>query len=150
MWVDAHAHLDKYEAALPAALEEIQQYGIFTVSVSMDLPSYERNREIARRCPWVLPTFGVHPWNAGQYAPQLDRLSPVLAQSPMLGEIGLDYYWVEDASQYPAQQAVLEFFLAAAKEQGKIVNLHTKGAEKEILDGLNRYDLPRAIVHWYS
>ena len=45
---------------------------------------------------------------------------------------------------------MLEYFLAAAREQKKIVNLHTKGAEREILDLLERYDIQRAIVHWYS
>ena len=68
----------------------------------------------------------------------------------MIGEIGLDFHWVRDASQYPAQKRVFEYFLAAAKEQRKIVNLHTKGAEKEVLDLLEHYGLHRAIVHWYS
>jgi TatD DNase family protein len=68
----------------------------------------------------------------------------------MLGEIGLDFHFVEDSSSYPAQKEVFEFLLAAAGEQGKIVNLHTKGAEEAVLDLLDRYDIERAIVHWYS
>jgi TatD DNase family protein len=68
----------------------------------------------------------------------------------MLGEIGLDYYFIEDASEYPAQKKVFEFFLAAAREQRKIINLHTKGAEEAALELLDRYDISRAIVHWYS
>jgi TatD DNase family protein len=44
----------------------------------------------------------------------------------------------------------LEYFLAAAREQNKMVNLHTKGAEKQILNLLESYDIQRAIVHWYS
>jgi len=57
---------------------------------------------------------------------------------------------VKDPSQYPPQRKVLEYFLAAAREQKKIVNLHTKGAEKEILNLLERYDIKRPIIHWYS
>jgi TatD DNase family protein len=68
----------------------------------------------------------------------------------MLGEIGLDHRFVEDASQYPAQRLVFEFFLTAAKGQDKIVNLHTSGAERETLRLLARYGIHRAIVHWYS
>jgi TatD DNase family protein len=45
---------------------------------------------------------------------------------------------------------VLECFLTAAREQEKIVNLHTKGAEEEILRLLDNHDIQRAIVHWYS
>ncbi len=44
----------------------------------------------------------------------------------------------------------MEYFLGAAREQKKIVNLHTKGGEAEILRLLEHYDIQRAIVHWYS
>ncbi len=151
MLIDAHAHLDHYQdQSLEAALEEIRRYRILTISNSMDLPSYQRNLEIAERCEWVLPTFGVHPWNAPEYADRLEELGPWIERSPMLGEIGLDFHWVEDAAFYPAQRNVLKFFLEAAQRQNKIVNLHTKGAETEILDLLDGHHIQRAIVHWYS
>jgi TatD DNase family protein len=154
MLIDAHSHLDRYdlvgEGALEAALSEITQHEILTISNSMDLSSYERNLAISQMCDLVLPTFGVHPWNAPQYAHRLEELNGAIEQSPMLGEIGLDFYFVDDASQYPDQRRVLEFFLAAAREQGKIVNLHTKGAEAAVLELLDCYDLARVIVHWYS
>jgi TatD DNase family protein len=154
MLVDAHSHVDRYdlvgEGVLEFALEEITQYRIFTISNSMDLSSYERNLAIGEMCGLVLPIFGVHPWNASQYAHRLEELSEAIGQSPMIGEIGPDYYFVKDASEYPDQRRVFEFFLAAASEQEKIVNLHTKGAEEVVLELLDRYDIPRAIVHWYS
>jgi TatD DNase family protein len=154
MLVDAHAHIDRYdlvgEGAVQMALEEITQYQIFTISNSMDLPSYARNLAIGEMCDLVLPIFGVHPWNAPKYANRLEELCEAIAQSPMLGEIGLDYHFVKDASEYPDQRSVFEFFLTAAREQGKIVNLHTKGAEEAVLKLLERYEFPQAIVHWYS
>jgi TatD DNase family protein len=154
MLIDAHSHVDRYdlvgEEALDAALKEIHQNEIFTVSNSMDLPSYERNLAIAERCRFVLPIFGVHPWNAPEYVGRLEDLAPAIEQSPMLGEIGLDFHFIEDTSQHPSQREVLEFFLTAARKQEKIVNLHTKGAEEEILRLLEKHDIQRAIVHWYS
>jgi TatD DNase family protein len=150
MLIDAHSHLDKYGRDLEAALAEIEQHRILTWTVSMDVPSYERNLEIAARCDLVLPTFGVHPKRAPEYTDRLGELDPWIERSPALGEIGLDFHWVVDASEYPAQKKVLEYFLAAAREQKKLVNLHTKGAETETLDLLARYDVRRAIVHWYS
>lgn len=150
MLIDSHTHLDRYGDSLKIALEEIRRKRIFTISNSMDLPSYRRNLEIAEHSDLVLPTFGVHPRNAPDYDHRLTELGKAIEQSPMIGEIGLDYHWVEDASQYPAQRKVLEFFLVAAKEQTKIVNLHTKGAEEEILKLLTHYEIQRPIVHWYS
>jgi TatD DNase family protein len=148
--IDAHAHVDRYGDALPAALQEIQRHQIFTISNSMGLESYQRNLEIAAKCPWVLPIFGVHPWNAAEYATRLEDLHEVIAASSMLGEIGLDHYFVEDRSEYPAQRTVFEFFLAAAKQRNKVVHLHTKGAETEVLDLLRQFGIRRMVVHWYS
>lgn len=150
MLIDAHAHLDRYGTHLDVALAEIEQGNIFTVATAMDVPSYQLLLEIADRSEWILATFGIHPKNAPQYAARLASLAKYIEASPALGEIGLDYHWVKDSSQYAAQRKVLEYFLAAAREQNKFVNLHTKGAEKEILDLLERYDIKRSIIHWYS
>jgi TatD DNase family protein len=152
--VDAHAHLDGYDAlgpaALDAALEEIDRHGILTISNSMDLPSYRRNLEIAARCPWILPVFGIHPWNAHQYADRRDSLREAMARSPIFGEIGLDHYFVKDESRYSAQRDIFEHFLAAARDQGKIVIVHAKGAEREVLEVLDRHAPLRVVIHWYS
>jgi len=154
MLIDAHSHLNGYDllekGALESALAEIVEHGIFTVSNSMDLPSYRRNLEIAAKCDMVLPVFGVHPWNAPEYIDRLHELSEAVEGSPLIGEIGLDHYFIEDRAAYRDQARVFEYFLGAAAAQEKIVILHTKGAERETLDLLNRYQIRRAVVHWYS
>jgi TatD DNase family protein len=154
MLVDAHSHLDRYdlfgEGLLDSALEEINQHRVFTISNSMDLPAYRRNLEIGEMVDLVLPIFGVHPWNAPQYADRLQDLTGAIERSPLIGEIGLDFFFVKDRSEYPDQRRVFEFFLATASEQSKIVTLHTKGAEQAVLELLDEHDVPRAIVHWYS
>jgi len=150
MLIDAHAHLDRYEDKLGSALKEITQHKIFTLSNSMDLPSYKQNLEIGRKCDLVLSTFGVHPWNAPEYADRLEDLKEAVEKTPIIGEIGLDYHSAEYAHQFSAQRKVFEFFLEKAKEQNKIVNLHTRGAEKEVLVLLKEYEIQKAIIHWYS
>ncbi len=150
MLIDAHAHIDRYGEDLDAALKEITGHRIFTVATAMDLQSYQELRSIAERCDLVLPTFGIHPKRAPEYANRLKELAPYIDASPAIGEIGLDFHWVKDNSEFPSQMKVLEYFLAAAREQDKFVNLHTKGAEKQILELLERYDVKRAIIHWYS
>jgi TatD DNase family protein len=150
MFIDAHAHLDAYGDLLESALGEIRQQRIFTFATAMDVPTYIRLRRIGERSDLVLPSFGIHPKRAPEYAARLTEVGRYIEATPAIGEIGLDFHWVEDRSQYPAQVKVLEYFLGAAREQKKIVNLHTKGAERKILDLLERYHISRAIVHWYS
>ncbi len=150
MRIDAHSHLDRYDELLESALEEIESGRIFTISNSMDVPSYEKNLEIAKKSDLVLPTFGVHPWNAQRYIDHLDELERTVERSPLIGEIGLDYHFIKDSSQFPAQLGIFEFFLQEARETNKIVNIHTKGAEEKALELLRKYRIERVIVHWYS
>jgi TatD DNase family protein len=150
MLIDAHVHLDKYGDLLDAALMEIENERIFTVATAMDVPSYLELRKIGERSDLVLPTFGIHPRRATEYADRLRHIGPYIEMSPAIGEVGLDFHWVKDTSTYPAQRKVLAYFIAAAAEQKKFVNLHTKAGEKEILDLLEKYDAKRAIIHWYS
>lgn len=150
MFIDAHVHLDKYGDLLDKALKQIDHEQIFTVATAMDVPSYLELQEIARRSNLVLPTFGIHPRRAADYADKLPEVARHIEASPAIGEIGLDFHWVKDGATYPAQRKVLEYFFAAAREQKKFVNLHTKGGEKEILDLLEKYGIQRAIIHWYS
>jgi len=134
MLIDAHVHLDKYADLLDQVLQEIEQKRIFTVATAMDIPSYLELQKIGERSELVLPTFGVHPRRAADYADRLQEIGRCIESSPAIGEIGLDFHWVKDTNTYPAQRKVLEYFIAAAREQNKFVNLHTKGGEKEILD----------------
>jgi len=151
VYVDAHAHLDEYpDTWLGAVLDQLEEDRIATISVAMAPGAYERALLIQERSPWVLATLGVHPWNAPYYVTRLDELEDSLDGSPMFGELGLDFRNVRDTAQYDLQERVLEFFLAAARDQDKVVNLHTSGAESEVLELLERYDIRRAIIHWYS
>lgn len=150
MLIDAHAHLDRYDETLDEAIEQISANRIFTISNSMDIPSYERNIEIAEKCRLVLPAFGIHPWNAPQYAHRLNDLKAYMERSAMFGEIGLDHFFVGDVSAYPAQREVFCFFLRAAAKHNKIVNIHTNGAEADVLHLLQQYEVKHVIVHWYT
>ncbi len=149
MLIDAHAHLDHYDKPREA-LAGIERRRILTLANSMDPASYERNLALAEGCPFVLPSFGIHPRRAAEHADRLAELRPLVEQSPLLGELGLDFHWVRDEDTYPRQIRVFEFLVNEAAEQNKIVNLHTKGAERRILDTLRSFGVKKAIVHWYS
>ena len=149
--VDAHAHLDEYpDTWLGAVLNQLEDDRIATISTAMAPQAYERALLIQERSQYVLATLGVHPWNAHYFVTHLDELEESMQGSPMFGEIGLDFRNVRDTMLYDSQERVFEFFLSAAKEQDKVVNVHTSGAEIESVDLFERYDIDRAIIHWYS
>ncbi|MFK7804484.1 MAG: TatD family hydrolase [Anaerolineae bacterium] len=151
MFIDAHTHLDHYTAAeIDDILIEIDRMACRTWAVSMDLESWEKNKKLAQDRLLITPTFGIHPWNAHLYAHRLDELDEPTADSVHIGEIGLDFHWVEERERWPLQEVVLDYFLKKAADQNKVVNLHTKGAESLILDKLKKFKVEQAVIHWYS
>ena len=150
MLVDAHAHLDQYGSSWPEVLEEIKRLEILTLAVSMDPPSFERTRGLCANQPLLIPAFGVHPWKAPGWEKRLSELDRYVDEAPALGEVGLDFHFVEDESAYGPQREVFEYFLDAASRTGKLLNIHTKGAEDEIARRLHDASVPSVIVHWYS
>jgi len=150
MYIDAHAHLDKYDAELPSVIEQIEKDQIFTISVSMDPESYEKSKLIDKQTEWILSTFGVHPWNAPTFHSQLEALQPLLDASPMVGEIGLDYHFVPEPENQALQRDVFWHFAKRGISQKKILNIHSKGAEADVDRILGDLAARRAIVHWYS
>ena len=152
MLLDAHVHLDHYADGkeIREVMQEIENEKIFTIAVAMDEASYKRTLKRAERQPFVLPAFGIHPWEAPKHSRHMESFLPLLEKTPMIGEIGLDHRFVKESELWPAQRKVLEFFLAEAKRQKKLVNLHTTGAEGEAAALLEEHDIERAIVHWYN
>ncbi len=151
MLLDVHCHIDGYGCNhIDTALKQIEDEKILSISNSMDYHSYKKNLEISEKCKLVVPIFGVHPWNAPYYEDKLESIKGYIEESLMLGEVGLDYHFIKDDHQHQAQQKVFEFFLNEAKRLNKIVIVHSKGAEEDVLRMLRHYDIERAIIHWYS
>ncbi len=150
MLVDAHAHIDWYTDALPEALRQIEELHILTMAVAMDVPSYLKTVKIARSSHNIIPTFGIHPWEASRYTDNLQELDGYLDETPVIGEAGLDFHYVKDKNLYPGQIKVFEYLCSWAQRQSKPMNLHTRGADHEVLEMLTRYGITGSIIHWYS
>lgn len=150
MYIDAHAHLDKYDSDLPNVIQEIERHRIFTISVSMDPEGYAKSRRIDDQSKWVLSTFGIHPWNAPKFHTQLEELEPLIELSPMIGEIGLDYRFIHEPDNHELQRDVFRYFVTRGVRQRKVLNVHCTGAEVDVDRILGELAADRVIVHWYS
>lgn len=150
MLVDAHAHLDWYTDAWTEALNQIEKLRILTLAVAMDVPSYLKTLELARSSSLIIPAFGIHPWEAARYADRLHELDGYLEKTPVIGEAGLDFHYVQDKGLYPGQLKVFEYECYWARQLSKPMNLHTRGADHEVLEMVRRYRIDRSIIHWYA
>lgn len=150
MYIDSHTHLDFFEDNIDAAIKEINNNKILTIANGMDIESYLKNKEYSKESEYIKPSFGIHPWKAAEYKGNLEELIPYIDESEVIGEIGLDFLWVEDKSTFDKQREIYNFILKESIKKNKVVSLHTKDAEEEIYKSLKMYNYNKAIIHWYS
>ena len=158
MLIDFHTHLDFYKSE--ELEEQLAEFSGTIVAAAVDEKSYLANVAIsnhtkttARACR-IIPTFGIHPNRADENAPLLDdsattqRFEKYLAQSPIIGEIGMDFCWSKCTRKN--QEKVFRWFLEYCNKKGKACVIHTKDAEQEVCDILLDYPNARPVIHWYD
>ena len=129
MYIDFHNHIDFYkDEEIDSVINCINSNKIMTIACSMDEESYLNNIEISKKSDYIVPIFGIHPWRVKNNI-ELDKFEDYIKNTPLIGEIGLDFHWVEEKYTYPYQIKVFEYFLQCAK----------------------KYNVsPQTIIHWYS
>lgn len=166
-WIDAHIHVDHYEAAeREAMLERAFDAGAAAVvAVSMHLQSSIVNRELAlAHLPnRVHPAYGFHPEQPIPSPGELDELFAWIrarhaeGESFAIGEVGLPYYTRTEAEaagqsfDEAPYLALLERFAALAAELERPIVLHAvyEDADKAC-DILERSGVRSAHFHWFK
>lgn len=145
-YLDTHCHLDLLSdpaGALDAAPDTI------VVAVT-ELPSrYRLLKARFRDDRRVRVALGLHPLRAATAGPIEEGL--FIRQLPdcdYVGEIGLDFSPHGRASR-GAQLRVFERLLAEPALRNKVVTVHSRGAERDVLHGLRDAEI-RAVLHWYT
>ncbi len=135
MFVDSHCHLN-YKGLVEeqqAVLERARARGVAQMlNIATRESEWDDVLATATREPDVWATVGIHPHEADQH-PHVDTARLVeRAQHPRivgLGESGLDYHY--DHSDRARQQASFRAHIAAARETGLPIVVHTRDAEED-------------------
>jgi TatD DNase family protein len=133
MWVDSHCHLDTYED-LPQVLANAQAAGVETllaIGIGEGPEEMHRALDLAHEHPQIFATAGIHPQEAHRATAEALAKLAELARDPRclaVGEIGLDYYHVENP-EIAAQQAAFVAQMKIAAEVQKPITLHCRTSE---------------------
>ncbi len=132
MLTDTHCHLDSeaFDADRPAVVDRAIAAGVGRILIpGLDVESSQRALNLAEENHCLFAAVGIHPSEADSCtAPSLHPLRE-LAQHPKalaIGEIGLDYYWVQDPDRQAQQREVLRAQLLLARDVRKPVILHAR------------------------
>lgn len=158
MLVDSHCHLDYLQRDgrdLTEVVSAARRVGVGTlVTICTKVTEFETIRAIAEDHDNVWCTVGIHPHEA-ESEPEVtaERLIQ-LADHPKvvgIGETGLDYFY--EHSPREAQQKSFRAHIAAARETGLPLIVHTRDADEDTVaimeDEMGKGAYP-GVIHCFS
>ena len=151
--IDTHTHIyDKqFEDDFDDMMKRIENELEGIVSIGFDLESSLKSIELANRYSFVNAVIGVHPMDIKKYndkvEKELERLALTEKKVVAIGEIGLDYHWMEDPKD--VQIAGFRKQMELAERVKKPVVIHTREALQDTLDVLKDYRNVEGILHCY-
>lgn len=94
-------------------------------------------------------SLGFHPQLAKENQSELLKFSSLLSRTSYIGEIGLDFnkYFINSKS---IQLESFDYICACLSDQKKIISIHSRMAEKEVIKILGKYNISTPIFHWYT
>ena len=154
--LDAHNHLHDVRLAphRAAIFAELDRIGLARAVVNGTREDdWEAVAALAAEKPFVIPSFGLHPWHvAARSAGWLDRLRALLDAHPHagVGEIGLDR-WIE-GHDLAVQTGVFTAQLALAAELNRPATIHCIQAWGALWDVIRTHPLPARgfLLHAYG
>lgn len=151
---DSHAHYDaeQFDGDRDAVLTALPEQGVCgVIQCATDPVSAQKSIAMAERYPYIRVALGIHPEAVNDAKPEWLEEIRSLASHPSvcaIGEIGLDYYWEENAPR-EVQLDWCRRQIELAKELDLPVIFHDREAHEDTFN-LLRETRPRGVVHCFS
>lgn len=136
MLFDTHAHLNvkQFEEDVEAVIERAKEHNVSKIAVvGFDYPTIDRALELSHSYNEIYPIIGWHPSEAGSYNDKVEKKLIHLLQTEEIvafGEMGLDYYWMEDSKEI--QIDVFRRQIRIAKELNIPITVHNRDSTEDV------------------
>ena len=151
MFFDAHLHLDDLE------LEEVEKYisrankekveKLFVNSTNLKTIDFVST--LSKKYSEIVPGFGIYPLESEEKdLVNFEKFIGQVKKPFFIGEIGLDFKFA-DEDQKKTQMKVFEKQLEIAKEYDVYVNVHSRYAQKQVIELLEKHKQEKVIMHWF-
>lgn len=150
MLIDSHCHLDyEYDLSVAELIREARDHGVGAmIAIAAARDSLDRVRAIAEVHPEVWFTTGIHPHDAKDFDSSAMVEMRKLISHPRcvaVGELGLDFFY--NLSERNVQINALQTQLDFSVEVGKPIVVHTREADLDTLEALERHGKAWAKAH---
>jgi len=153
--VDTHAHLCAKTFAQD--LEEVLAASIAAgvtrvVAVGENMADALRNMELATIYKQILPAAGLFPTvlDSEQAAAMYNFIRQHSGQLAAIGEVGLDFWAIQDETGKELQRDIFAGFIDLALETGLVLNVHSRSAGRYAIDMLLTRGAGRVQMHAFD
>lgn len=135
MIFDSHTHLnaEQFNEDIPETIARANELGVTEMAVvGFDYPTIEKSLALSQAYKDIYSIIGWHPTEAGSYDKEVEAFIQSHLENPKVvtyGEIGLDYYWMEDPKD--VQEKVFRRQIAIAKEHQLPISIHMRDAVED-------------------
>ena len=148
---DTHAHYDdeRFSEINEELFKELPLKGVGgIITCGCDLATSKKALELAEGYPFVFFAAGIHPGNIEDKG-NLSEIEKLFSHKKCvaIGEIGLDYYWMQDNKNEQKELFIKQLILS--KEYNLPVLIHDRDAHADTLEILKEYK-PKGVVHSFS
>ena len=147
-YFDTHMHFDLYQNR-DEVLTYLEANRCYTIAIT-NLPDlFEKYRLCYGQYKYVKLALGFHPELVYKYRHQIDKFRSNIRYTRYIGEIGADFT-TEDNRERKIQLEILNEIVSVCNQyDDKILSVHTRKAEKQVLEILDNCK-SKVIFHWYS
>lgn len=159
MFIDTHAHFDicsEYGIADDQLFENNRAKGLgYAVQVATEAQNFDLSLSLSEKYENIYCALGIHPSSENYQKEDISKLrhtvDTALAESKKIiaiGEVGLDYHWME----YPKEEQfeLFEKQIALAKERDLFLIIHSRDAFEDTFNILKKAAYEKVIIHCFS
>ncbi|MBT62418.1 MAG: TatD family deoxyribonuclease [Puniceicoccaceae bacterium] len=148
MLIDTHCHVDQFSDP-ETLVAKCEAANVKVVAVT-NLPShYEIALPHLSNSKHVYPAMGFHPLSVTNNSGELRIFEKYASEAKFIGEIGLDFFKAGLPTRQQ-QEEIFDSLLSVLRKFPGFLTLHSRGAEREVLEGLKLHRIGKACFHWYS
>ncbi len=146
---DTHFHLDLFNDP-EKITAQIETEKIYTIAVTNVPEVFAHTQHLVEGSKFIRAALGLHPELAYQYKNQLPLFLDLLQRTRFVGEVGLDNL-KKSKDDFSEQKKVFEKIISACNDAGnKVLTVHSRRAEKEVISIIGQDFSGKVILHWYS
>ncbi|MBU2501133.1 TatD family hydrolase [bacterium] len=148
--IDLHCHVDLYPDPRAIVAEAVRRE-CYVLAVTTTPLAWNGTKQVIAGSPQVPMGLGLHPELVLERASEIEQFIDLLPAAKFVGEIGLDGS-PRHRESLPLQIDIFRTILeAVARDGGRVMSIHSRGAANETLDELERHaGSSTPVLHWFS